>query len=115
MGILAMPSGAKYPRFFQFVYHSEEIIISIRAVFVSNETHTNILAPRWRCIDTVRASLHAIVQGQAVVVSTNHCAAQFLDGLDGRLGRARRRDMYWHFEVFCTLEAAGILSIYEIS
>jgi hypothetical protein len=113
MGILAMLSGAKYPRFFQLVYHSEESV-STRAVLVPNKAHTNILATRWSRIDTVCASLHAIVQGQAVVVSTYYRTTKFLDGLNGRLGRARRRYVYRNFEMFCTLEAVSITSVYEI-
>lgn len=112
MGILAMLSGAKYPRFLQLVYHSKESI-STRAVLVPNKTHTNILATRWRCINAVCASLHAIVQGQAVVVSTYYRTTKLLDGSDGRLGRARRRYVYRYFEMFYTLEAASITSVYE--
>jgi hypothetical protein len=66
--------------------------------------HTNILATRWRCIGAVGASLHAVIQGQAVVVSTKHRASQFLDGFDGRPGRARGRDVYRYFKVLRALE-----------
>jgi hypothetical protein len=113
MGIFAMLSGAKYPRFFQLVYHSKENI-SICAVFVVNKTHTNILATCWRCINAVCASLHAIIQGQTVVVSTYYRTTKLLDGSDGRLGRARRRYVYRYFEMLYTLEAGSITSIYNV-
>ncbi len=88
------------------MYHSKKSIVSVRAVLlVRNKTHTNILATRWRCIDVVCAPFHAVIQGQAVVVSTVYRASQFLDGGYGRLGRAGRRYVYWHFDVFGTLVA----------
>ena len=75
----------------------------------TTELHTNILTTRWRCIGAVIASFHAIINGQAVVVSTKYCASQLFNRFYGGLGRARRRYVYRDFEMLCTLKHPALI------
>jgi hypothetical protein len=88
------------------VYHSKDHL-NARGIYLRDGIHTDILATRWSRVSVIRASFDAIVQGEAVVVSTKYRASRLLDGIDGGFGRTRRRYVYWYFEVFCTLEAAS--------
>ena len=67
------------------------------------ERHTNILATRGCCINTVCAPFHAVIQGQPVEVSAENRASQLLDSFDGGLGGARWCYVYWHLEMFRAL------------